>query len=107
MNFQENLKKFNQLMVGWVNYYKLADMKGRLRDLDQWIRRRIRACIWKKWKRVRSRFKYLKKLGLSAGKAWQFANNGVGPASRLGPLYKQHIRFSRKLLSVPLPHHKE
>ena len=65
MNFQENLKKFNQLMVGWVNYYKLADMKGRLRDLDQWIRRRIRTCIWKRWKRVRSRFKYLKKLRLS------------------------------------------
>jgi len=74
MNFQKRMKKLNQLMVGWVNYYKLADMKGRLRNLDQWIRRRIRACIWKRWKRVRSRFKYLKKLGLGAWKAWQFAN---------------------------------
>jgi len=74
MNFKMRIKKLNQLMVGWVNYYKLADMKGRLRDLDQWIRRRIRACIWKRWKRVRSRFKYLKRLGLSADIAWQFAN---------------------------------
>ena len=74
MNFQERMKKLNQLLVGWINYYKLADMKRRLRDLDKWIRRRIRACIWKRWKRVRSRFKYLKKLGISSGKAWQFAN---------------------------------
>lgn len=74
MNFEVRIKKLNQLMVGWINYYKLADMKRKLRDLDQWIRRRIRACIWKTWKRVRSRFKYLKKLGISPGKAWQFAN---------------------------------
>ena len=74
MNFQERTKRFNQLMVGWVNYYRLVDMKRRLKDLDQWIRRRIRACIWKRWKRVRSRFKYLKKLGLNADIAWQFAN---------------------------------
>jgi len=74
MNFQERMKKLNQLMVGWVNYYRLADMKGRLSNLDSWVRRRIRACTWKRWKRVRSRFKYLKKLGLSVIKAWQFAN---------------------------------
>ena len=74
MNFEVRIKKLNQLMVGWINYYRLADMKGRLRDLDSWVRRRIRACIWKTWKRVRSRFIFLKKLGISPGKAWQFAN---------------------------------
>lgn len=59
---------------GWVNYFKLADMKMLLRDIDQWMRRRIRMVYWKQWKRVRTRFKMLQKCGIEKGKAWEFAN---------------------------------
>ncbi|MDG2769781.1 reverse transcriptase domain-containing protein, partial [Vibrio parahaemolyticus] len=52
MNFNLRIKKLNEIIVGWVNYFKLADMKSKLLELDQWIRRRLRACIWKTWKRV-------------------------------------------------------
>ncbi|WP_081627987.1 group II intron maturase-specific domain-containing protein, partial [Caldisalinibacter kiritimatiensis] len=52
MNFKHRLEKLKEIIVGWVNYFKLADMKNKLKRLDEWIRRRLRACIWKTWKRV-------------------------------------------------------
>ena len=47
---------------GWSNYFKLACYKNKLSELDGWVRRRIRMCIWKSWKRVRTRYGNLKKL---------------------------------------------
>lgn len=47
---------------GWLNYFKLAGLKSRIREWDGWLRHRIRMCIWKSWKRVRTRYRNLKKL---------------------------------------------
>lgn len=47
---------------GWLNYFKLAGLKNRIMEWDSWLRRRIRMCIWKSWKRVRTRYRNLKKL---------------------------------------------
>jgi RNA-directed DNA polymerase len=66
--------KLKQKLQGWVNYFRIANMKTLAKELDQWIRRRIRLCIWKQWKRVRTRFSELKKRGISKEKAWEFAN---------------------------------
>jgi RNA-directed DNA polymerase len=65
--------KLKQFITGWVNYFKLSDMKSLLVATDQWLRRRIRMYIWKQWKRVRTRYKYLKKLGLDHNTAFKFA----------------------------------
>ena len=54
-----------QYIIGWVNYFKLADMKQLLIEIDSWYRRRLRLVIWKQWKRVRTRFINLMKLGIS------------------------------------------
>lgn len=78
MNFDYRIKKLNEIIVGWVNYFKLADMKTRLTELDQWARRRLRACVWKTWKLVRTRFKNLMKLGVPKYKAWEYANTRKG-----------------------------
>jgi len=48
---------------GWVNYYQLADMRNFLEETDGWLRSRIRMCIWKSWKRVRTRYRNLRKCG--------------------------------------------
>lgn len=64
----------NQYVRGWVNYFKMADVKSLLRDMDYWYRRRLRMCIWKEWKRIRTKGKMLMKLGLTKYKAWQYAN---------------------------------
>ena len=74
MNFNYRIKKLNEIVVGWVNYFKLADMKNKLKELDQWIRRRLRAVVWKTWKLVKTRFKNLMKLGVPKSKAWEYAN---------------------------------
>ena len=63
-----------QYITGWINYFKLADMKGLLKSTDEWYRRRLRMVIWKQWKRVRTRFKNLMKLGLSRFQAMLFSN---------------------------------
>jgi len=67
-------QKLKQKLQGWINYFRIANMKTIAKELDQWLRRRIRLCIWKQWKRVRTRFKELKKRGLSKQKAWEYAN---------------------------------
>lgn len=78
MNFDYRIKKLNEIIVGWVNYFKLAEMRTKLKDLDSWIRRRLRACVWKTWKRVRTRYTNLMKLGVPKHKAWEYANTRKG-----------------------------
>ncbi len=64
----------NHLITGWVNYFRIADMKAVARELDGWIRRRIRMCYWKQWKKISTKHNELVKLGIDDGKAWEFAN---------------------------------
>ncbi len=63
------------LVYGWVGYFRLADMRGALRDLDSWVRRKIRCVYWKCWKRVRTRLRALVRLGVGRGRAWMWANS--------------------------------
>lgn len=65
-------------IVGWVNYFKLADMKSLLVHIDEWYRRRIRMVIWKQWKQTKTRYVNLQKLGTYKRKAWKQANTRKG-----------------------------
>ena len=67
-----------QYITGWVNYFKLADMKNLLLRVDKWYRRRLRMFIWKQWKRIRTRGRNLMKLGINKYKAWEYANTRKG-----------------------------
>ena len=73
-NINLTYKKIKQLAIGWINYFNLADMKSLVKELDKWLRRRIRMCYWKQWKKVSTKFANLQKLGISKQKAWEFAN---------------------------------
>ena len=73
-NIKTTYKKIKQLVVGWINYFKLADMKSLMRKTDEWLRRCIRMCYWKQWKKISTKFNNLKKLGVPKDKAWEFAN---------------------------------
>lgn len=66
--------KLTQFIRGWVNYFAKADMKSLLRNTDEWLRRRIRAVYWKQWKKVRTRYRMLKKFGLLEWKVHEVAN---------------------------------
>lgn len=63
------------LVNGWVGYFRLANMKTLLARVDEWCRRKIRCVYWKAWKRTRTKFKALQKLGISKWWAWQWANS--------------------------------
>jgi group II intron reverse transcriptase/maturase len=67
-----------QYITGWVNYFRLADMETLLIKTDEWFRRRLRMVIWKQWKRIKTRFRNLMKLGIKKGKAWEHANTRKG-----------------------------
>lgn len=70
--------KLKQYVTGWVNYYKLADMKSLLRETDQWLRRRLRSFIWKRWKKIKTRYRMLRKLGYNHSNAIKYANTRKG-----------------------------
>ena len=57
-------KEYQEYVRGWVQYYRLADMKGLLKRTDEWARRRIRAVYWKQWKKIKTRYRMLKALGM-------------------------------------------
>ena len=61
-------------IIGWVNYFKLADMQKLLLRIDEWYRRRLRMVIWKQWKRIKTKLKNLTKLGVKKSKAWEWSN---------------------------------
>lgn len=77
-SMEQRIKVLTSKIVGWANYFSLADMKSVVANLDEWIRRRLRMCIWKQWRKVKTRFKNLSKLGLDKGQALQFANTRKG-----------------------------
>ena len=78
MSVQERIRQLNAYLMGWVAYFQLAEMKGHCERFDQWIRRRLRMCIWKQWKRVRTRIKKLRALGQPDWVVFKMANSRRG-----------------------------
>lgn len=71
------VKKLNELIRGWINYFKIGSMKRLCEKLDANIRYRLRMCIWKHWKTPQNRAKNLIKLGISRKYAWSTAYSGA------------------------------
>jgi len=77
-SLEEILGKIKQKMVGWLNYYGISSMKTFIQRLDEWLRSRIRQYIWKSWKRVKTRFRNLRKLGMPKYRVMIFAGTSKG-----------------------------
>ena len=71
-------QKLKEYIRGWIGYYHLADMKRLLLDTDEWLRRRIRMCIWKAWKTPKTKVANLVKCGIGKYKAWEWGNTRKG-----------------------------
>ena len=67
------------LLRGWMNYFRLAEVKGVFDVLDSWIRRKLRCLIWRQWKRPYTRAKHLMRRGVKEAQARESAGNGRGP----------------------------
>src|SRR5688572_14074958 len=68
-SLRRTIEELNSLLRGWIKYFQLAQSKGVLADLDQWLRRRLRCLLWRQWKKPRTRVRKLLTLGLDAERA--------------------------------------
>lgn len=66
------------LFRGWINYFRLSQVKNVFEELDGWIRRKLRCVLWVQWKRPKTRAEKLMKLGIEKARALTSAFNGRG-----------------------------
>ena len=78
MSIDEKIIKLNQVIRGWVNYFKIADMKYFMEKISEHLRHRLRMCIWKYWKKPMTKYKTLRKLGISDYNSYMVANTRRG-----------------------------
>ena len=95
--------KLTQFIRGWVNYFGMADMKSLLSQTDEWLRHKIRAIYLKQWKKVKTKFKELKKLGVDKEKAWVCANMRNGNWYCSGYFVLQTAFNNKKLRELGYP----
>ncbi|WP_198592149.1 group II intron reverse transcriptase/maturase [Kyrpidia spormannii] len=76
---EERIRRLNTYLGGWIGYFALAETPSTFEEIEGWIRRRLRMCLWKQWKRVRTRYRELRALGLPEWVVHPFANARKGP----------------------------
>ena len=81
------------ILRGWLQYFRLAQVKGVFEEVDGWIRRKLRCVLWRQWNGPRTRLKRLVQRGLDPERAWRSASNGHGPwwnagASHMNDAYR-------------------
>jgi len=75
VSMTERLRRLNQYLGGWAGYFALAETPSVFSELDEWTRRRLRLCQWKQWKRIRTRVRELRALGLKELDVWEAAGS--------------------------------
>ena len=78
MSIKDKITKLNQVIRGWINYFRIADMKTIMIRISEHLRHRLRMCIWKYWKKPMTKYKALRKLGISEYNAHMVANTRRG-----------------------------
>ncbi|MBB6732696.1 group II intron reverse transcriptase/maturase [Cohnella zeiphila] len=78
MPMEERISRLNRYTMGWLGYFRLAAAKKHLEQFDGWIRRRLRMCLWKQWKRVRTRIRELRALKVPEWACYVMANSRRG-----------------------------
>jgi len=76
---RQRLRELRLYLRGWVNYFALEESKSLFEELDKWLRRRMRACIWKQWRLPSTRIRNLKQLGVRPEEAISHGNSRKGP----------------------------
>ncbi len=105
------MRQLNYVITGWINYFRIADMKIEMQRITSHLNRRIRCLLWKQWKTCKGRIRRLVRLGISENEAKRLAysrksywNSSMTPAL--------HIAISNKRLKAnglvfPLDHYNK
>ena len=78
MGFDQRMQKLKEVQRGWINYFKFASIQNKLKELDGWLRNRIRYCIWHDWKKSERKRKNLIRLGVDPKNAYQWSRTRMG-----------------------------
>ena len=108
-SIDEIITKLNQVIRGWINYFRIADMKKLMTEIGQHLRHRLRMCIWKYWKKPKTKYKALRKLGISEYNAHMVANTRRGyywvASTVVLHIAISNNRLKEKGLVFPLDHY--
>ncbi|MDN3436842.1 group II intron reverse transcriptase/maturase [Planococcus sp. APC 3900] len=74
-SMEKRIEKLNQYLTGWCGYFALADTPSVFKDLESWIRRRLRMCMWKDWKKPSTKVRKLIGMSIPKGKAYEWGNS--------------------------------
>jgi group II intron reverse transcriptase/maturase len=97
-SFEERLEKLAEVWRGWVNNYRLASITAKLKSLDEWLRNRLRYCIWHDWKKPERKRKNLIRLGVDQDHAYAWSRTrkgGWSAAADQSPIMITTITLSR------------
>ena len=107
ISLDERIIKLNQVIRGWVNYFRIADMKTYMTSISEHLRRRIRCIIWKQWKVPRKRIPALVQLGADTeqAKAIAYSRKSYWNTSMFIGIYITNKKLKQKGLVSPLDHY--
>ncbi len=109
MTIKNKIVKLNQVIRGWINYFKIADMKTIITRIGEHLRHRLRMCIWKYWKKPKTKYKALRKLGISENNSYMVANTRRGyywvASTVILHIAISNRRLRQKGLVCPLDHY--
>jgi len=95
-SFDDRMKRINLLIRGWINYFKPASIQAKLKKLEEWLRNRLRYCIWHHWKKPERKRKNLIRLGVSQEMAYAWSRTRMGGwAVAQGPILGTTITIKR------------
>jgi RNA-directed DNA polymerase len=105
------LRDLSPVLRGWVAYFRLVEVKASFEALDAWIRRKLRAILWRQWKQPRTRVRELRRRGLDATRAAASAYNGRGPwwnagASHMNAAVPTRVLHALGLVSLLTEHQR-
>lgn len=78
ISMTERIRKLNEYLGGWIGYFALAETPSVFQRLDEWLRRRLRMVLWKQWKRPRTRYAELTRLGVPEETAREAVGSSKG-----------------------------
>ena len=99
MGYARRKQKLKEYIRGWIGYYHLAHMKRLLLETDEWLRRRIRMCIWKSWKNPKTRISNLIRCGIPKRKAHEWGYTRLG-YWRIADSWVTHSSMTNERLRV-------
>jgi RNA-directed DNA polymerase len=99
MPTRKRIQLLNRYIMGWIAYFSLCETPRILKDLEGWIRRRVRLCIWCQWKKIKTRIRNLRALRLSEKAVFEIANSRLG-AWRITRTQQLHAALNNTYLSL-------